>query len=150
GPVLLGGVASVGQEERTCMGQAEGAVAQLLRVTFQARSRAFNQMATADLTLTEKQALLHRSERRVSRAVRLLQQRVRTWCSEADFSAIYGRDIRTFLQGVAARGDCLTGWTYAQNEVLCPPSTCGNGIKEPGEECDDGNDSDADGCRSDC
>ncbi len=31
-----------------------------------------------------------------------------------------------------------------------PSSTCGNGVLEPGEECDDGNDDDADACPGTC
>jgi len=32
----------------------------------------------------------------------------------------------------------------------CPPPVCGNGVPEPGEECDDGNADDGDGCAADC
>jgi len=32
----------------------------------------------------------------------------------------------------------------------CPPCVCGNGILEPGEECDDGNTSPDDGCDANC
>ena len=31
-----------------------------------------------------------------------------------------------------------------------PPTTCGNGVVDPGEACDDGNIADGDGCTSDC
>jgi cysteine-rich repeat protein len=32
----------------------------------------------------------------------------------------------------------------------CQLWTCGNGVQEPGEQCDDGNGASGDGCRSDC
>jgi cysteine-rich repeat protein len=32
----------------------------------------------------------------------------------------------------------------------CQTYTCGNGVQEPGEECDDGNNVSGDGCRQDC
>jgi len=37
-----------------------------------------------------------------------------------------------------------------ESEAAAPAATCGNGILEPGEECDDGNKLDADGCSSFC
>jgi cysteine-rich repeat protein len=33
---------------------------------------------------------------------------------------------------------------------ICVKAGCGNGILQPGEECDDGNQDSADGCRNDC
>jgi len=33
---------------------------------------------------------------------------------------------------------------------LCEPSVCGNGIVDAGEECDDGNNDDGDGCSANC
>lgn len=35
-------------------------------------------------------------------------------------------------------------------ENVCTPSTCGNGVLDRFEQCDDGNDDDHDGCLSDC
>jgi cysteine-rich repeat protein len=35
-------------------------------------------------------------------------------------------------------------------EELCRPDTCGNGVEESGEECDDGNFVNGDGCQSNC
>jgi cysteine-rich repeat protein len=32
----------------------------------------------------------------------------------------------------------------------CPSQVCGNGIPEPGEECDDGNEDSTDTCRTNC
>lgn len=34
--------------------------------------------------------------------------------------------------------------------AICPESTCGNGETEPGEQCDDGNRNQKDGCNNDC
>ena len=78
------------------------------------------------------------------------------FCSEADFTTVYGRDSATFLDTIASRADCLAGGTYAQGGVLCPPQACGNGMLEIGsltqidEECDDGNVVDGDGCSASC
>ena len=36
------------------------------------------------------------------------------------------------------------------NGTSCTAATCGNGVRELTEECDDGNVNDADGCKSDC
>jgi cysteine-rich repeat protein len=50
--------------------------------------------------------------------------------------------------------DCPTGsaslnWVASALEVP-PAAFCGDGVVDPGEECDDGNDDDFDGCRNDC
>jgi cysteine-rich repeat protein len=39
-----------------------------------------------------------------------------------------------------------TGCAFCRPDCTC----CGDGVTDPGEECDDGNDVDADGCRNDC
>lgn len=36
------------------------------------------------------------------------------------------------------------------NAGVCAPASCGNGVVETGEECDDGNKIDTDGCKRDC
>lgn len=51
----------------------------------------------------------------------------------------------------------LRGWAFLTLAVLFAPplaapaqALCGNGIEEPGEQCDDGNTADGDGCSSTC
>jgi len=39
---------------------------------------------------------------------------------------------------------------FIDDVVLAPVSRCGNGLADPGEECDDGNTDDTDGCTSAC
>lgn len=44
----------------------------------------------------------------------------------------------------------VAGGTGVCNGTSCTAATCGNKAVEPGEDCDDGNTDDRDGCRSDC
>lgn len=43
----------------------------------------------------------------------------------------------------------LGGTVWIDRFRIIPPN-CGDGVPEPGEECDDGNSTDGDGCQSDC
>jgi len=45
---------------------------------------------------------------------------------------------------------CATGDTCTNNACVAPPPVCGDGIRETGEQCDDGNLVDLDGCDSTC
>ena len=68
-------------------------------------------------------------------------------------------DLESFVYTPAVQYACylIQVGTYAQTStageglltVACLPTMCGNGYMEPGEECDDGNTIDDDGC-SDC
>ena len=42
-----------------------------------------------------------------------------------------------------------SGWDTGVPDLFVP-DLCGNGVIDDGEECDDGNDADADGCNTDC
>ncbi len=48
--------------------------------------------------------------------------------------------------------DCNRSTQHCENEVCLPGSSikCGNGLREEGEACDDGNKSDGDGCSQTC
>lgn len=48
-----------------------------------------------------------------------------------------------------AEGNCVRS-CGAQPDPDCVPGVCGDGVLNLDEECDDGNDSDQDGCRPDC
>jgi cysteine-rich repeat protein len=58
------------------------------------------------------------------------------YCSELDPGCGSGRRFHGYA------GDGLAG--------QCTDVTCGNGLVQPGEDCDDANDIDGDGCNSDC
>jgi len=45
---------------------------------------------------------------------------------------------------------CSFGYAWNDVSLSCVPGGCGNGITEPGEECDDGNIINTDDCKNDC
>src|SRR6266702_354185 len=45
---------------------------------------------------------------------------------------------------------CPANMFCAAVQQVCLTSTCGNGVVDPGEECDDGNIIGGDGCSADC
>ena len=81
-------------------------------------------------------------------AVELLLNRIPDRCPR--FSAMYRFDVATLLARLAPRGTCVIYASYIQMELMCPTPVCGNGVQETGEQCDDGNKVDGDGCSSTC
>ncbi|HEY0476054.1 MAG TPA: DUF4215 domain-containing protein [Kofleriaceae bacterium] len=64
-------------------------------------------------------------------------------CAGQDDTKICSYNGQTYL--------CPGTMQCATTQVLCvAPASCGNGITDPGEACDDGNTRDGDGCSSDC
>src|SRR5262249_48335918 len=55
-----------------------------------------------------------------------------------------GSPLVVYVPGTAPNG------TSGYVTLLPPPFTCGHGVLEPGEQCDDGNAIDGDGCDSNC
>ncbi len=55
--------------------------------------------------------------------------------------------IRAYTGSSTASG-FADNWTAG--DVVATPQTCGNGFLDAGEQCDDGNTLDGDGCRGDC
>ena len=151
GPAMFSGsVAAVDGAKQTCLDLTGRAAARLLRFAIRARARALDEIASTPLTLDQKTWLLKRSERMIAGGVSMTKARILSACSAAQFQDAYGRSVDDFLGRIAGRADCLAQAVYVQNAVSCPAAVCGNGIQEPGEECDDGNDYDGDGCKSDC
>jgi len=150
--------AMVGDTINAMQGDAEACVATtartgaaLLRYAARARQRAFDTIAAKVLTADQKQALVARSASAIDRAKALSRSRILAACPESLFETTYGRPLDTVLALVAGRADCLTESVYVQKAVRCAPPVCGDGMQvAPAEECDDGNDYDGDGCRSDC
>lgn len=151
GPAFAtGSVGATDGMPAACMRATADGVGRLLRLAAGARRQALDHIATRPLPVSQKLALMTRSDRRIARARTLVQQRIEASCPDASFTAIYRRNIDEFLDAVQGRAACVTSATYVQSAVSCPTPVCGNGVQEPGEACDDGNQYNADGCHNDC
>ncbi len=125
----------------------------LLALAFDSRTAAMNRIAASAMPamrLSRKTILLQRSADYLTWARGPSAARIATACPEPTFESIYGRSTAAFLIGITNRADCLVGATYAQAAVTCIPPICGNGMQEPGEQCDDGNSNEGDLCKSNC
>lgn len=75
-------------------------------------------------------------------------------CAAADACAGQGicSDAHVCVTGkpLAEGQDCGAVVGNVCSEGVCRPRACGNGVRDPGEECDDGNKLNLDGCDSAC
>lgn len=67
--------------------------------------------------------------------------------SPADFT--FGENVTLRVSASDLGGNNMTPQTFTFSTGAAPP-ICGNGIQESGEQCDDGNADDTDGCLSTC
>lgn len=137
-------------EVRRCVEATAWATTKLLRASFESRQLLLDRIALESFSPIQKRAMLSASTATIARDAEVLQTLMAGACPADAFTRTYGRDPATFFGLIATRADCLAGRAYAQGGVLCPASVCGNGMQEPGEDCDDGNLVDGDGCSSTC
>jgi len=133
-----------------CTHSTARAATKLIRFAYTLERRTLDLIAVRTLGPSEKLLLIGRVLARVAAARTSITQALRVDCPDATFLQVYGRDATAFLTDIALRANCLIGSGYVQNALVCPAPVCGNGIQETGEQCDDGNTVDGDGCRGDC
>jgi len=147
-PAVAAAPGAVHASTAECMAQTAAASHTLLRVSVRWRSRAFDRLATHFIVPSKKIALMARVDADIGAAVDALAAHVGDMCPL--FNTVYGQNPLTFLTKLASRGDCIVSGAYVQSVVICPTPVCGNGIKETGEQCDDGNQVDNDACSNGC
>lgn len=149
-PALASGAsAAMDRQTLDCLLQASAVSSTLLRYVVREKTRTLDLMAVNVIGPARKTALLKRAADRIAAARAKLAQRLLDTCP--NFAAMYGRTPSDVLGGlVNPIGNCVVGAAYVQTSIACPPAVCGNGVKESGEECDDGNTIDTDGCHNDC
>jgi len=148
-PAMQGGVVSAADAPmRACISATANASTRLLRLAFRQRRRTLDRIAAVAAGPQRKLALIKQSTMRIQRLQALTAMRLQAACP--DFATRYGRPAGIFLKQVAQRADCLSGRTYVQDAVICPMAVCGNGMREGGEYCDDGNLNSGDGCSETC
>jgi cysteine-rich repeat protein len=148
--LVLEPLASAPPEGTACGERTAWASTRLLADAFRSRQQVLGRIATSALGLDEKRALAAASTAGIGRAAVQLTDAIAAACPPATFASAFGRDPADLFAAVAARADCLAGDAYAQSDIVCPPPRCGNRIREGGEECDDGNARDGDGCSAAC
>ena len=151
GPVLQGALVRLTDDQtRICVEAMAQATTKLWRFAVRARLRTLNRIARRDVTPTDKQALIDGSSMLIDQLRAPIMERLNSVCPTTEFAATYHRDAGDLLTLVGQRADCLAAAVYVQNAVFCPLPVCGNGMQEAGEQCDDGNLADGDGCSSAC
>jgi cysteine-rich repeat protein len=133
-----------------CSDAAADAAEGAMQFAFRTRRQCMDRIAAESLNTPNRSALLDDAAQRIGKAYDVLAARLATRCGATPFMALYGRTPDAFVAGLGARADCIGGQFYIQDAVLCPNAVCGNGIIEPGEDCDDGNTNDGDACPSTC
>jgi cysteine-rich repeat protein len=137
-------------EQRACAEAVANATSSLMEFIFRNRRQCMDRVAGMALQAPNRTGLLDVAAHRIEEAYTALAVRLSSRCGTIAFAAVYKRRPSDFLAAVGERADCLGAQVYIQDAVLCPAAVCGNGIVEPGEECDDGNTSDGDACPATC
>ena len=149
GPALADGVIKpVDATTRACIEDTSDEALRLLEAGFHSRRWVFDYIAGNPFTPSRKFSAIARSTTGIGKAQQRVQPRLSAACPT--FAALYPLAVVPYLTLVAQRADCLTGRVYVQDFIVCPDSVCGNGMREPGERCDDGNTVSGDDCRADC
>jgi len=149
GPAMARGTAATGNTSVDgCMQRTAALGVKLLRFSTRLKSRALDRIASRDLPPSQRLALLAEVDRRVAALRQKVIDRIAAACPS--FGAIYDRDSATVMSVLEPRGDCVVFAGYVQSAIACPTPVCGNGVKETGEQCDDGNQTNDDLCHNDC
>jgi cysteine-rich repeat protein len=149
-PAMPGGAAAALDETTSrCLVQTSMRSRALLRYIVRLKTRTLDLMAANVIGPAKKNTLLKRAADRITAAEAKLAPAILEMCP--DFEALYGRSALAALQALNNPiGNCVVGAAYVQTSIACPPPICGNGVRESGEACDDGNTVDDDGCHNDC
>jgi len=146
--LATGSVASVDPPTGDCATATAAFAAKLFHRTLRLGRRALDRMAAHTFSLSQKQAITNRLSARLASAEGKIASLVEQACPA--FGSTYARSLPSFMNLLASRAACVLSGGYVQTVLACPPPVCGNGVKEPGEQCDDGNTVDDDLCHTDC
>jgi len=148
-PVLNGGsTAAVAPTVSRCLTGTAGITQRLLQFILQLKMQALDHMAFSILGPSRKNAMMAKIATRINTTRAQVITRIQQLCPA--FESAYQHDTATVLGLVEPRANCVIGAVYVQTSVACPLPVCGNGVKESGEGCDDGNRIDDDSCHNDC
>jgi cysteine-rich repeat protein len=141
------GVESNPEGTLQCASRAADASRRVLDRSLRLTTRALGKMARTFLIPAEKEGLLSQVAADVAQLGSELAGSLDQACG--DFRERFGTDAAALLAAMVRRADCIVGAVYVQSRIVCR-SLCGDGVVEPGEQCDDGNLMDGDLCTGDC
>jgi cysteine-rich repeat protein len=144
-PALTGPPAA---DAAACMVASAAYTRKVIRFALQQETPVMDRIAARLLTPEEKLASIQKIEAELGAARTRWVAGLLEVCP--DFPGIYGRSADSFLRTIKQRSDCALSNLYVHTAINCPSQICGNGIPEGIEECDDGNRSNEDTCRTDC
>jgi cysteine-rich repeat protein len=133
-----------------CGAPTASATTKLFGMAFRSRQQVLDRIAASAIPARGKLPMVAASSASIDDTAARLAASVVAGCPAERFAAVYGREPAALFAAAAVRADCLAGNAYAQGTLLCPAAVCGNRIREGGEECDDGNTDDGDGCSASC
>ncbi len=146
----LGALREIDAADAACVRATTKATGNLLDIAIANWRTALDRIATLNLSREGKESRVALGRSRVRRAIEAAVQAVGRDCVDPTFEQLYLRSAASHFANVAALADCFAGAVYVQDAVVCPAPTCGNGIEEKGEDCDDGNVEIGDGCSDIC
>jgi cysteine-rich repeat protein len=147
--IASGSAAGLDEGAKNCIRQTSARSRALLRYIVRLKTKTLNLMAVNVIGPAKKNALLKRAADRIAAAQAKLAGQILETCP--NFEVLYGRSPSAALTAFNNPiGNCVVGAAYVQTSIACPLPICGNGVKESGEACDDGNTVDDDSCHNDC
>lgn len=146
----VGALPQVDAGDAACVRATTKATGHLLGVAIENWRTALDRIATLNLSREGKESRVATGRSRMQKAVDAAVRSVGRDCVDPTFEQLYRRSAASHFANVAALADCFAGAVYVQDAVVCPAPTCGNGIEEKGEDCDDGNVDRGDGCSETC
>jgi cysteine-rich repeat protein len=143
-----GAAAALPSQEIECIEATAEYGRKILRYITRRKARVMERIGARLLTGSQKVALMQR----IGRSLIASEARWAAGLSRAcpSFEEVYGRTTASFVHTLKERADCVLTATHGNNSLICIPQVCPNGIRESGEECDDGNIDDTDACGTDC
>ncbi len=141
---------SLSPPQRTCVAYVGPRLGDLVQAVGPIWHATLDRIAARGGSAGERQDHLARAQARVQHKAEFVLAGARTACGDALLQQIYGRDFTSLVADLTGLAACPNARTCVQDGLLCPDPVCGNAIRESGEDCDDGNVTDGDGCPSTC
>lgn len=149
-PFFAAGAGGLDEDAKQCIRALAAVATKSFRHSFRIRKATLDRIAHRRRSARIKTNDVAAVNARIAAADRVLRDALLAACGEQAFQELYGHTTEHALHLLSSRSACLTDRTYPVIAFDCPVAVCGNGMREPGERCDDGNTLSGDGCNASC